>query len=209
MKNPAHPGGFVKTEIVEPMGLTVTAAAQGLGVTRAALSAVLNQRASLSADMAIRIEKAFGVSMETLMRMQASFDIARAHEREDEIDVQPYGAKNEWATDVLKAIETVNQRLDPRVEEAMRKAGIRTAKTKPARKKAAANNTPEGVYIEARPKGRQGSAIEDYVVEQGDRVLKTFKTQAEAITWAKSKGHSPHVARAQAAKRPAPAKSRA
>jgi hypothetical protein len=53
------------------------------------------------------------------------------------------------------------------------------------------------VFIEARPKGRQeGSAIEDYVVEeQGDRVLKTFTTQAEAIAWAKSEGHSPHVAR--------------
>jgi hypothetical protein len=53
------------------------------------------------------------------------------------------------------------------------------------------------VFIEARPKGRpEGSAIEDYVVEeQGDRVLKTFKTQAEAIAWAKSEGHSPHVAR--------------
>jgi hypothetical protein len=53
------------------------------------------------------------------------------------------------------------------------------------------------VYIEARPKGREeGTSIEDYVVEeQGDRVLKTFKTQAEAITWAKSQGHSPHVAR--------------
>jgi uncharacterized protein (DUF4415 family) len=75
-------------------------------------------------------------------------------------------------------------------------AGKRTAE------KAAANNVPgrevmTTVYIEARPKGRQeGSAIEDYVVEeQGDRVLKTFKTQAEAIAWAKSEGHSPHVAR--------------
>jgi hypothetical protein len=53
------------------------------------------------------------------------------------------------------------------------------------------------VFIEARPKGRpEGSAIEDYVVEErGDRVLKTFRTQEEAITWAKSEGHSPHVAR--------------
>jgi hypothetical protein len=53
------------------------------------------------------------------------------------------------------------------------------------------------VFIEARPKGRrEGTAIVDYVVEeQGDRVLKAFKTQAEAITWAKSEGHSPHVAR--------------
>jgi antitoxin HigA-1 len=88
MKNPAHPGGFVKTEIIEPLGLTVTDAARALGVTRAALSTLLNERASLSADMAIRIEKAFGVSMETLLRMQMSYDIARAHEREDEIDVE-------------------------------------------------------------------------------------------------------------------------
>jgi hypothetical protein len=52
------------------------------------------------------------------------------------------------------------------------------------------------VYVEARPKGREGTPIEDYVVEeQGDRVLKTFKTQSEAIAWAKSQGHSPHVAR--------------
>jgi hypothetical protein len=53
------------------------------------------------------------------------------------------------------------------------------------------------VFIEPRPKGRQaGSAIEDYVVEEeGDRVLKTFKTQEEAITWAKKEGHSPNVAR--------------
>ena len=92
MKNPAHPGGFLKTEIIGALGLTVTAAAHALGVTRAALSALLNERASLSADMAIRIEKAFGVSMETLLRMQMSFDIARAHEREDEIDVERYRA---------------------------------------------------------------------------------------------------------------------
>ncbi|HEY8032614.1 MAG TPA: HigA family addiction module antitoxin [Methylocella sp.] len=93
MKNPAHPGGFVKTEIVEPLGLSVTDAAQVLGITRAALSAFLNERASLSPDMAIRIQKAFGVSMDTLMRMQNSFDIAQAHRREAEIEVQPYVAK--------------------------------------------------------------------------------------------------------------------
>jgi addiction module HigA family antidote len=92
MKKPAHPGGFVKTEIIEPLGLTVTDAARALGVTRAALSTLLNERASLSPDMAIRIEKAFGVSMETLLRMQMSFDIARAHEREDQIDVERYRA---------------------------------------------------------------------------------------------------------------------
>jgi addiction module HigA family antidote len=93
MKGPAHPGGFVKTEIVEPLGLSVTDAAQALGITRAALSTFLNERAALSPDMAIRIEKAFGVSMETLMRMQNSFDIAQAHKREGEIAVARYEPK--------------------------------------------------------------------------------------------------------------------
>lgn len=93
MKNPAHPGGFVKAEILEPLGLSVTDAAQALGITRAALSAFLNERADLSPEMAIRIEKAFGVSMETLMRMQNSFDIAQAHKREGEIAVARYVPK--------------------------------------------------------------------------------------------------------------------
>lgn len=87
MKSPAHPGGFIKSEIVEPLGLTVTAAAEALGVTRAALSALLNERAHLSPEMALRVEKAFGVSMDTLMRMQSSFDIAEARKRENEINV--------------------------------------------------------------------------------------------------------------------------
>ena len=93
MKNPAHPGRFIKTEIIEPLGLSVTDAAHALGITRAALSAFLNERASLSPDMAIRIQKAFGVSMDTLMRMQNSYDIAQAHRREGAIKVQPYVAK--------------------------------------------------------------------------------------------------------------------
>jgi antitoxin HigA-1 len=93
MKNPAHPGGFVKTEIIEALGLSVTDAAQVLGVTRATLSYFLNERTSLSPNMAIRIEKAFGVSMETLMRMQNSFDIAQAHKKEGEIIVARYVPK--------------------------------------------------------------------------------------------------------------------
>jgi antitoxin HigA-1 len=78
MKSPAHPGGFVKHEIIEPHGLSVTDAARVLGVTRPALSALLNERATLSPEMALRLEKAFGVSMDTLMRMQNSYDIAQA-----------------------------------------------------------------------------------------------------------------------------------
>ena len=87
MKNPAHPGGFVKFEIIEPLGLSVTAAAQALGVTRATLSTLLNEHSQLSSEMALRIEKAFGVSMDTLMRMQNSYDIAQARKREGEIKV--------------------------------------------------------------------------------------------------------------------------
>jgi addiction module HigA family antidote len=87
MKGPGHPGGFIKSEIIEPLGLTVTAAAQALGVTRATLSTLLNEHSQLSAEMALRIEKAFGVSMDTLMRMQNSYDIAQARKREGEIDV--------------------------------------------------------------------------------------------------------------------------
>jgi len=81
-KAPAHPGGFVKSEIIEALGLSVTDQASALGVTGAALSALVNERAHLSSEMALRIEKAFGVSMDTLMRMQNSFDIAKALKRE-------------------------------------------------------------------------------------------------------------------------------
>ena len=90
MKSPAHPGGFIRTEIIEPLNLSITAAAVALGVTRPALSALVNERAALSPDMAIRIDKAFGVSMETLLRMQNSYDIAQAKQREGEIRVEPY-----------------------------------------------------------------------------------------------------------------------
>jgi len=90
MKNPAHPGGFVKSEIVEALDLSVTDAAKALGVTRPALSALLNERAALSSEMALRIEKAFGVSMDTLMRMQNSYDIAQARRRAGQIKVSRF-----------------------------------------------------------------------------------------------------------------------
>ena len=93
MKNPSHPGAFVRTQVIEPLGLSVTEAAKALGVTRVALSALLNGRAALSPDMAIRIEKAFGPDMETLMRMQSSYDIAAARKRADAIKVRRYEPK--------------------------------------------------------------------------------------------------------------------
>src|ERR1700690_1405148 len=85
MKNPPHPGDFIWTEIIEPAGLSVTAAAAALRVSRPALSSMLNGKADLSGDMALRIEKAFGVKMDTLMRMQASYDIAQTRKREKQI----------------------------------------------------------------------------------------------------------------------------
>lgn len=88
MKNPPHPGDFIRTEIVEPAGLTVTAAAAALHVSRPALSSLLNGKAALSGDMALRMEKAFGVKMETLMRMQSSYEIAQTRKREKLIKVQ-------------------------------------------------------------------------------------------------------------------------
>ena len=93
LTNPPHPGGFVRSEIINPRGVSVTAAARALGVTRAALSALLNERSGLSPKMALRIEKAFGVRMDTLMRMQNSYDISRARRKEGEIKVERFTGK--------------------------------------------------------------------------------------------------------------------
>lgn len=93
LRNPAHPGSFIKHDIIEPLGLSVTAAADVLGVTRATLSTLLNERQSLSPEMALRVEKAFGVAMDTLMRMQNSYDIAQTRKREGEIKVMPFKGK--------------------------------------------------------------------------------------------------------------------
>jgi addiction module HigA family antidote len=88
MKNPPHPGGFIWTEIIAPAGLSVTAAANALRVSRPALSSLLNGKAHLSGDMALRIEKVFRVKMDTLMRMQSSYDIAQTRKREKLIRVE-------------------------------------------------------------------------------------------------------------------------
>jgi addiction module HigA family antidote len=90
MKNPPHPGDFIRTEILNPASLSVTAAAEVLHVSRPALSSLLNGKAGLSGEMALRIEKAFGVKMDTLMRMQASYDIAQTRKREGEIRIRRF-----------------------------------------------------------------------------------------------------------------------
>jgi addiction module HigA family antidote len=96
MRNPVHPGEFIRAEILEPLELSVTAAAQVLGVSRPALSSLLNGQASLSGDMALRIEQAFGVRMETLMRMQSSYDIVQTRQRAKSIKVRRYRRRAAW-----------------------------------------------------------------------------------------------------------------
>ena len=93
MKSPPHLGGFIRREIIEPLGLSVTDAASALGVTRQALSNLLNERTTLSADMALRIEKAFGPKMDHLMRMQLAFDMADTRRREREIKVKRFAKR--------------------------------------------------------------------------------------------------------------------
>ena len=87
---PSHPGDFIRTEIMEELGLNVTRASEILGVRRATLSALLNGNAALSPEMALRVEKAFGVNMEMLLRMQAWYDASEMRARASEISVQRY-----------------------------------------------------------------------------------------------------------------------
>ena len=87
-----HPGEWLQEEIVGPSGLSVTALADHLDVSRQAISKLLNGRQGLSADMAIRFEKAFGLKAETLMRMQAAHELAEARAHEDEIEVEAVAA---------------------------------------------------------------------------------------------------------------------
>ncbi len=86
----SHPGDFIRTEVIKKLGLTVTKAAQILGVRRATLSDLLNGKSTLSPEMALRIEKAFDVSMDLLLRMQVGYDASQMRARASEINVQRY-----------------------------------------------------------------------------------------------------------------------
>jgi antitoxin HigA-1 len=90
MKNPCHPGEIIREEVIKPLGLTVTAAAKVLAVARPTLSNLLNENVSLTSDMALRIEKAFGPTMDHLMRMQLAYDLAQVRKREKTIKVKRY-----------------------------------------------------------------------------------------------------------------------
>jgi antitoxin HigA-1 len=89
MKNPPHPGLSVRHDCIEPLGLTITEAAQALGVTRQTLNNLVNGKSGISADMAIRLDKAFGGDAETWLRLQMAYDLAQARQREADINVKP------------------------------------------------------------------------------------------------------------------------
>jgi addiction module HigA family antidote len=88
MKNPAHPGLIVRHDCLEPLGLSVTAGAKVLGVTRQALNNIVNGKSGISPEMAIRLTKAFGSTEETWLRMQLAYDLARARKDESKIKVE-------------------------------------------------------------------------------------------------------------------------
>ncbi len=88
MKNPPHPGRIVRQDCIEPLGLTITRAAEALGISRQALNNLVNGKAGISPEMAVRISKAFGGSPEMWMRLQANYDLANI--RHADIDVKRY-----------------------------------------------------------------------------------------------------------------------
>ena len=90
MKIPPHPGDLIKTEVIEPLGLNVSKAADILKVRRATLSDLLHGKAVLTPEMALRIEKAFGPEMDHLLRMQLAYDVAKAREHAQDIPVERY-----------------------------------------------------------------------------------------------------------------------
>lgn len=87
---PSHPGSFIKTEVIDELGLSVTKAAEVLGVRRATLSDLVHEKASLSAEMAFRLEKAFHLNMDMLLRMQAWHDATEIRKYAGKIKIAPY-----------------------------------------------------------------------------------------------------------------------
>ena len=90
MKDPPHPGEVIRELCIEPAGLTVTAAAQVLGVSRKALSELLNGHSGISPEMAVRLSKAFGGSIESWLTQQMQYDLARVSKRAADIEVERY-----------------------------------------------------------------------------------------------------------------------
>src|SRR5258706_4679662 len=93
MNAPPDPGEIIGEEVLKPLGVSVTEAAHALGVGRQALSAVLNGRAKLTPEMAVRVEKAFGPKWEVLMRLQLQFDVSEMRKHTKDIKVKRYHRK--------------------------------------------------------------------------------------------------------------------
>jgi antitoxin HigA-1 len=92
MHDPPHPGEMIKELCLEPLGLSVTDAAKGLGVTRKALSELINGRSGVSPEMALRLEKAFGSTAETWLRMQLEYDLWQTEQRVGDLKVTCFAA---------------------------------------------------------------------------------------------------------------------
>ena len=90
MKNPVHPGEIVLHECIEPLGLTITEAAKGLGVARTTLSRLVNGKQGISSDMAVRLSKGFGSTPETWLRMQMNYDLAQARKSAKDIHIKRF-----------------------------------------------------------------------------------------------------------------------
>ena len=91
-KNPPHPGGIVRRQCLEPLGLSVTKAAEGIGVARQTLSELLNERTGISIEMAIRLSKAFGSTPETWLGLRMAYDLWQARAHVEGIKVEKFGA---------------------------------------------------------------------------------------------------------------------
>lgn len=90
MKNPPHPGKFILEECLEPLGLSITEAAKGLGVTRTSLSRLIHGHNSISTEMAVRLSKAFGGSAESWLRQQMNYDLAEIQTKTNDIRVRKF-----------------------------------------------------------------------------------------------------------------------
>lgn len=92
MKNPPHPGEMVLEECIKPLGLTITQAAKGLGITRNSLSRLINGHNGISPEMAVRLSRAFGSRAEMWLRMQNAYDLAQVHKGENRIQVEKFAS---------------------------------------------------------------------------------------------------------------------
>jgi len=109
MKKPAHPGRIVRHDCLEPLGLSVTAGARVLGVTRQALNNIVNGKSGISPEMSIRLTKAFGSTEETWLGMQLAYDLAQARKSESKIKVRRQLVPQE----LPERIQPISRRLAP------------------------------------------------------------------------------------------------